>query len=226
MKRYILIPAILAFVLTSCEIQPSAGFFASDVEVETGVDVYFTNNSHSAVAYEWDFGDGTVSNEINPVHSYDVTGTFTVTLTAWSKTDMADQAYMDITVYYPTTLEVEVLEYYDEYPVADASVILYPTYQDWLDETNFLVEGFTDNNGLVYFTGLDAVRYYLDVWEQNHNNYTLASEDVGFIETPVLIPHQINHFIAWVDYVPSKGGERNRAAVIKKLERKYSGKRK
>lgn len=226
MKRYILIPAILAFVLTSCEIQPTAGFFASDVEVETGDQVYFTNNSLNAVSYEWDFGDGTISNDPNPVHSYDVTGTFTVTLTAWSKTDASDQSFMDITVYYPTTLQVEVLEYYDEYAVENASVILYPTYDDWVNETNSLIEGFTNADGIVIFTKLDPVRYYLDVWEQNHNNYTLAGEDIGFIETPVLVPHEINYFTAWVDYVPSKGGERNRTLVIRKLKRKYSDKKK
>jgi PKD repeat protein len=35
----------------------------------------------SVVAYAWDFGDGGVSNEASPAHSYSVDGAFTVTLT-------------------------------------------------------------------------------------------------------------------------------------------------
>lgn len=42
--------------------------------------VQFTNNSNSAIGYTWDFGDGGTSNAVNPVHSYNATGTYTVTL--------------------------------------------------------------------------------------------------------------------------------------------------
>ncbi|GAI89460.1 unnamed protein product, partial [marine sediment metagenome] len=62
--------------------------------------------------------------------------------------------------------------------------------------------------------------------EQNHNNYTLADEDIKFISVPQLEPNEINRFVAWVDYVSSKGGERNRQLKIKKLERKYTDKKK
>lgn len=42
----------------------------------------FTNNSTGAVSYLWDFGDGNTSGSVNPVHSYTLSGTFTVTLIA------------------------------------------------------------------------------------------------------------------------------------------------
>jgi PKD repeat protein len=46
--------------------------------------IYFTDNSNNATAWLWDFGDfnnTNTSTEKNPVHEYNVTGTFTVNLT-------------------------------------------------------------------------------------------------------------------------------------------------
>lgn len=42
--------------------------------------VRFTDVTRNAVNYLWNFGDGTTSNEISPVHSYSVNGEFEVTL--------------------------------------------------------------------------------------------------------------------------------------------------
>ena len=53
--------------------------------------VAFFNESTGADSFEWDFGDGTFSNTVNPVHVYDEAGTYTVTLTA-SNASFADSA--------------------------------------------------------------------------------------------------------------------------------------
>ena len=42
----------------------------------------FENNSMNAISYMWDFGDGMMSSEINPQHTYSSNGQFVVTLTA------------------------------------------------------------------------------------------------------------------------------------------------
>lgn len=215
MKKILYISLVLSVILFSCDRVPIAGFFASEVEVYVGEDIFFTNNSLDTYCYEWDFGDGSFSTVVNPVHAYLTSGEYTVVLTAFSRKGRIDKAYQTIEVLYPTTLEIEVLEYYDEYPVENASVILYPTYEDWLDETNMLVEGFTNANGKVVFSFLETKRYYIDVWENNHNNYTLADEDVGFIETDILIPGEINYFIAYVDYFSSKKSLSKRDRSVK-----------
>ncbi len=44
--------------------------------------VHFADNS-GAVAWLWDFGDGTTSTVSNPSHTYETTGTFVVSLTTW-----------------------------------------------------------------------------------------------------------------------------------------------
>lgn len=47
--------------------------------------VYFVNLSSGAVAYHWDFGDGTQSSEVSPSHLFNANGgTYQVTLTATS----------------------------------------------------------------------------------------------------------------------------------------------
>jgi hypothetical protein len=216
--------AIITF--SSCERKPDSSFFSSEIEVRVHEDVYFTNTSLDAVYYKWDFDDGTYSRGVNPVHSWEMPGIYTVILASYSDS-YVDRSYQDITVLPTTDLEIEVLEYYDKYPVANASVILYGSYQDWLDEKNKLIEGFTDVSGRVLFTNLDVKRYYVDVWEEHHNNYTLAEEDPGFIETDILVDGQINYFTAWVDYTGSLKSStgRDRSRLIEKKGRKVSNRK-
>ncbi|MBM3420460.1 MAG: PKD domain-containing protein [Bacteroidetes bacterium] len=228
MKKIFYPLAIIPLLITSCELEPDAYFYTDKVDVLVGEPVTFTNTSYNAYRFEWDFGDGNRSTAVNPVYSYNSTGTFQVMLTAITKRGNASYAYQTITVKYPTTLEVEVLEYFDEYPVTGASVLLYPTLADWDNESNALVEGFTNNSGKVIFTNLGTFVYFVDVWEKDHNNYTLRDEDVGFIRTQQLLPNQINRFVAWVDYVGGKGegsDVRDRKMVIVKMERKHSDKK-
>jgi len=228
MKRIIYLSIVLPLFIFSCQSKiPLAQFRTETVNQEVGHDVLFLNDSQHAVRFEWDFGDGFISNEANPSHIYNVTGTFKVTLTAYSKSGLDDKASLTLEVKVPTLLEIEVLEFYSESPVADASVILYPTLTDWEEQTNKITEGFTNANGIVVFSNLDPYVQYVDVWQQNYDNYTLKNEDVGFIRTPEVIPHRITRFIAWVDtaYHGKGFGRGARQVNIKKLERKVADKR-
>jgi PKD repeat protein len=226
MKKIIYLSLVLPLILISCETSPRAYFSADPGNPVVGEDVWFTNESDNAMSFEWNFGDGYISNEPNPVHRFTATGTYTIVLKAWSENGLADEASLSLEVKIPTLLEIEVLEYYEEYPVEGASVILYPTLNDWDEETNMINEGFTDSDGYAVFSDLDYIVYYVDVWEENHDNYSLRNEDVGFIRTSEIIPNKINRFIAYVDFVDRGKGEmkRDRTMVIKKLERKASEK--
>jgi PKD repeat protein len=44
--------------------------------------VHFTNGSSNFTSLSWDFGDGATSSSTNPSHTYDIAGTYTVTLLA------------------------------------------------------------------------------------------------------------------------------------------------
>jgi PKD repeat protein len=226
MKKIINIALVLPFILFSCEISPRAYFSASPGNPVVGEEVWFTNESDNAVSFEWDFGDGYISNDPDPIHKYTSSGTYTVVLKVWSESGITDEASLTMEVKIPTLLEIEVLEYYQEYPVEGASVIIYPTLTDWENESNYVNEGFTDSDGKVVFSDLDNIVYYVDVWETTHDNYTLKTEDIGFIRTPEIIPNKINRFIAYVDVADHGKGEgrRSGAMVLKKLERKATDK--
>lgn len=217
---------VLPLILFSCEKTPVASFSADTNEPEVGQTVFFNNNSHNGEKFEWDFGDGYMSNDRSPSHTFTATGSFEVRLTATSKSNLSDMAVLTINVMVPTLLELEVREYYSQDVIPDASVILFSSVTDWDAQTNKVTEGFTDADGIAVFSNLDSFVYYVDVWEATHDNYTLRNEDVGFIRTPEILPHKINRFIAWVDVaVHTKGIVRgNRDVIIKKLERKASDK--
>jgi hypothetical protein len=226
MKRILFPALIFSLVLVSCEKTPVAVFHTDTLEPEVGQEITFYNDSHDATRFEWDFGDGYFSHDVNPRHAFNATGSYKVMLTAISKSNLEDEASLTLDVVVPTLLEIQVLEYYQEYVVPDASIILYPTLGDWDAQTNSIIEGFTDQYGVAVFAGLENKDYYLDIWEQNHDNYTLRLEDPGFIRVTEVVPHQINYFVAYVDYVQhGKGTARGtRTAVIKKIVRKSADK--
>jgi len=50
----------------------------------------FVNNSVNAERFLWDFGDGNTSTEVNPTHTYDQEGIYTISLVAWTENDCVD----------------------------------------------------------------------------------------------------------------------------------------
>lgn len=227
MKKIYNLAMLLTIILFSCTDKlPEAHFSTDAIEPEVGQAVYFNNDSKHADSFKWDFGDGVVSTAKNPAHTFTGTGRFVVSLTAMNG-DMSDDATMDIEIFIPTLLEIDVFEWNEslEYnnPIYDASVWLYPNLTSWDNQTNVVAEGYTDIDGVAVFSHLDEQRYYVDVKHSLYDNYTLASEDIGWIETPIVLPHKINWFVAWVDYTGTKSadGSRRGGYVIKKLERKY-----
>jgi hypothetical protein len=227
MKRIIYFILALQIILSSCEKTPVASFSTDTNEPEVGQSVIFSNRSHDAENFEWDFGDGYISIDKNPLHIFNATGSYEVILTAISKSGNEDKASLTINVLVPTLLEIEVREYYSEDLIPGASIILYSSITDWDAQQNKVIEGFTDADGIAVFSNLDPIVYYVDVWEATHDNYTLRDEDVGFIRTPEVLPHKINRFIAWVDVADhGKGIARGmHDMIIKKLERKAVDKR-
>ena len=222
MKKIFYFSMVLPLILFSCERVPEAQFSADTIEPEVGQEVFFNNESHNAVDFKWDFGDGFVSDAVNPSHVFTGTGTFDVTLKAFSENGQSSDASITIDVKIPTLLEIEVVEYSTEKLIPDASVFMYPTLIDWEDQTNVEGEGYTDADGIVVFSHLGPYVYYVDVWEATHDNYTLKVDDINYIRTNEIIPHKINRFTAWVDVVDHGKGliARDRSYVISKIERK------
>ncbi len=75
----------MVVLLPSCkedETRPTFPLSAEIFHSVVGKQVAFTALTHSAVSWEWDFGDGKTSTEQNPVHVYDVGGYYVASLTA------------------------------------------------------------------------------------------------------------------------------------------------
>jgi len=60
---------------------PTPGFTCDVTSTCIGI-VAFTNTSTDATSYQWNFGDGNTSEEVNPAHTYTSDGVYTVSLTA------------------------------------------------------------------------------------------------------------------------------------------------
>ncbi|MCX2573838.1 PKD domain-containing protein [Pedobacter sandarakinus] len=64
-------------------VQPTVSFTADKISGCDGVEVKFKNSTKDAIAYLWDFGDGTTSTAFEPTHSFKGVGkNFVVSLTA------------------------------------------------------------------------------------------------------------------------------------------------
>jgi hypothetical protein len=61
-----------------------ASFINTLEVISTNDPIIFTNTSVGAVSWNWEFGDGAASDEENPVHTYSISGNYTVSLTATS----------------------------------------------------------------------------------------------------------------------------------------------
>lgn len=226
MKKLLAITGLLAIFFAGCEVHPYADFTADYNRVQPLEEIRFTNISDRAVSYEWDFGDGTGSTVMNPIHYYTDEGTYQVSLRVTSKDNNVDIAYMTIEVIY-TLLEITVVEWNDqeriEYLVDDAFVILYETLYDWENDINDVGNGYTDSYGVITFAGLYDDSYF--VWAEKvpaytnvdgYDNYDFYVDGLdSYISTPYLVPFALNTWIAWVDYFatyesPGKAIKKNR----------------
>lgn len=204
MKRILYILPILALLIAGCSRDPYADGFITPNPAYVGEDVEFRDLSTNTDYVEWDFGDGYRSDDYTAYHYYVDPGFYDVKLRAFGTKGGVNTASFVVEVW-GAELKIVVQLWTPEneppgYYVQGASVILYPTLDDWINETNPVGELFTNQYGEVTFANLSYQRYYVDVWEQNHDNYQLAAEDVGWIETQMLEGAYYQTFIAYVDY--------------------------
>ena len=84
--RNLIIMLILFVFIQSCKKEPLPCFTTTTTEIEVGESIDFTNCSLDWETYLWDFGDGVQSTvNISPSHTYSSSGTYTVTLSVFSK---------------------------------------------------------------------------------------------------------------------------------------------
>ena len=206
MKRLLNILPILALLIASCNREPYADGDIQPNPAYVGENVTFRDFSSNTDYVEWDFDDGYTSSNFIATHYYVDPGFYDVKLRAFGTKGGVNTASFSVEVW-GAELKIIVQLWTpanepEGYYVQGASVILYPTLDDWINETNPVGELFTNQYGEVTFANLSYQHYYVDVWEANHDNYQLAAEDVGFIETDPLKGAYYQIFIAYVDYYP------------------------
>ena len=97
MRRILFIISIVLIILIQgCKV-PVASFIFCPKSVEVGDTVYFQSNCLNAIAYDWDFGDGTGSTEKNPRYIYQTVGEFSVVLVVYNQNN-SDKTSETITV--------------------------------------------------------------------------------------------------------------------------------
>jgi PKD repeat protein len=78
---------------------PQADFmFDASANIFTGVPMQFNDESTDAVSWSWDFGDDEPSNDQNPLHTFEVDGSFSVTLQVTSVNGCQDAITKEIVV--------------------------------------------------------------------------------------------------------------------------------
>ena len=81
---------------------PSADFsFTPGVDIETFMEVDFTNLSRSATDYSWDFGGGNTTADFEPSFTFSGEGTFPVTLTVMDKNGESSSITKDVVLIEP-----------------------------------------------------------------------------------------------------------------------------
>ncbi len=79
-------------------IRPNADFIISSHTLFEGLPITFQNLTTGGVTYEWTFGDGNSSTMVHPNNTYDVPGTYTVTLIATNQLGCKDTVSKPITI--------------------------------------------------------------------------------------------------------------------------------
>lgn len=209
MKRLLTILPLLSLIVIGCNRQPYADAAVSYNPAYVGELIRFTSYSTNTDYVEWDMDDGIMYTEPIVDHYFIDPGWYDVTLRAFGTKGGVSSTVVPMEVI-GSELTVVVSLWTDEdngappgYLLPDASVRLYPTLDDWNNETNMVAEAFTDSYGECFFENLSYQSYYVDVWEANHDNYTLAADGVEWIMTEMLDGSYYWTFDAKVDYYPN-----------------------
>lgn len=100
--------------------KPQASFLSS----KNNLEVSFTNTSNESKSWQWDFGDGQMSYEENPEHTYELAGTYKVKLYIENSIKSWDTTAFSITVTEPQTFETTFYINDGNYPIEAATIAI------------------------------------------------------------------------------------------------------
>lgn len=118
-----------------------------EVGVEYRISAADSSDNSKVVSYHFDFGDGTESTQVNPVHVYQETGTYTLTLTVTDDDGNKSSIEKEVTVKERSAIGTARIRIVDENGVAVPGA---PVYFDLAEEDQVIKV--TDSSGYVSFT--------------------------------------------------------------------------
>lgn len=89
---------------------PTANFTYAQLTPSNYLEVTFSNTSTSSTDYLWDFGDGSSSTALEPVHVYAAEGTYKVTLTSKDKLGVESVSELEFELVEPVGFVPPILE--------------------------------------------------------------------------------------------------------------------
>ncbi len=101
--------------------------------------IYFQNLSKSSYSYLWDFGDGDTSHAKYPIHQYDTSGTFVVTMYAYNphsckEVDIyKDTLFIDSIIVKSAFVAKDTVCLYEQLPITNTSANALSYYWDFGD---------------------------------------------------------------------------------------------
>lgn len=96
-------------------IKPSVARFKPLLDCSTPYKRTFSNLSKGATRWQWDFGDGTLSNEFSPVHIFPRPGIYNVTLFTWNDSTGCQ---------YSSTKTIQIIDVQTDFSAVDTSVCI------------------------------------------------------------------------------------------------------
>ena len=101
--------------------------------------VYYFNLSEEADVFEWDFGDGTTSTELNPQHKYREEGTYDVTLKVWTDHQCFDLYVMQNAVFVEPSGRVEFPNAFRPASPLEENQVFLPGVIDHVEEYHLMI---------------------------------------------------------------------------------------
>lgn len=189
---------LLVFILQSCDRGPTAAFRYQPLEnPEAGETISFISESIDATDYQWDFGNGHISEDDSTATIFDKKGSYTVTLLAFNEAG-SDSISEIIQINDPTIMGFFVFEPDSVTPLADCNTWVYDNEEDWDEMVEPQFNKFTDEEGFAEFRNLESIPYYIIMFKETDEGLYITG---GYTEALEL--NTGNYYSVVADFIPA-----------------------
>lgn len=153
--------------------------------------VQFYNESFGASSYYWEFGDGNVSTEFSPRHTYQEAGVYPVTLTGY----FGEYGLKQHRVNYITVVDYSILADFDANPKVGVAPLEVNFSNLSVNATHF---SWSFGSGSAVSNAINPVQSYLDA-----GTYTVGLTAYAFYADRMFTSEHISHSYIVVNSLPS-----------------------